>query len=268
MRPTRPPAPRAPLVWALLGALWLGAVVGRARVARAPTTTGPGAAARRRRAGRPTAGWCSTRARPTLVMLAHPRCSCTRASLGRAGRADGAGAASAEGLRRVHQAGRRRGRAGWEHTDLWEPAPRIPGRHRGARRRRRARPRVFGAETSGQTFLYAHRRHAAVQRRHDRRPRPRRRQRRPRRAARAPDRQDAAGRRTTPCSAARSSRRTIAPEPRRAARLPMPRSRALTPSPLTAGSRGADARDPRGRRALSRSTSRRSTGAPIGCSPS
>jgi hypothetical protein len=87
-------------------------------------------------------------------MLAHPRCSCTRASV----------AELAELIARAPQRSKvyvvfvRPGRLGasadWERTDLWRQAAAIPGvtvtrdddgREAG----------LFRAETSGQTFLYA-----------------------------------------------------------------------------------------------------------------
>lgn len=88
---------------------------------------------------------------PTLVMLAHPHCSCTRASL----------AELAEVLARATD----RPKTivvflkpasfgdGWEQTDLWQTASRLPnvvvvkddeGRE----------AQAFGAATSGQTLLY------------------------------------------------------------------------------------------------------------------
>jgi len=91
------------------------------------------------------------RDRPTLVVFAHPQCSCTRASLGEL----------AEALARAS----RRPRTyvlflrpvgfpeGWEQTDLWRTAAALPDatvvRDDDGRESRR-----FGAATSGQTLLY------------------------------------------------------------------------------------------------------------------
>lgn len=88
---------------------------------------------------------------PTLVMLAHPRCDCTRASLGEL----------AELLARAQQRPRtfvvfiRPGgvAAGWEKTGTFVQATRIPGvtvirDDNGAEAER------FGVSTSGQTLLY------------------------------------------------------------------------------------------------------------------
>jgi hypothetical protein len=88
---------------------------------------------------------------PTLVMLAHPRCVCTRASL----------MELAEVLARAETKPRtyvlflrpREFADGWEHTALWRQATALPGttavKDDGGLEARR-----FGAETSGQTMLY------------------------------------------------------------------------------------------------------------------
>lgn len=91
------------------------------------------------------------RGRPTLVMLVHPQCTCSRASL----------AELAELLARARPRPRTfvlfikpAGFAdGWEQTDLWQTASRLPGVTviRDDEGREAAR---FGAATSGQTFLY------------------------------------------------------------------------------------------------------------------
>jgi hypothetical protein len=88
---------------------------------------------------------------PTLVMFAHPKCPCSRASIGELARL------------MVHVHGRvalevvfyrpAGVESGWEHTDLWNAAALIPGV------RLRAdddgvEARRFGALTSGHTFLY------------------------------------------------------------------------------------------------------------------
>jgi len=89
--------------------------------------------------------------RPTLVLLAHPQCSCTRATLGEL----------AEALARA----RTRPRTyvlflkpeafsnGWEQTDLWRAAAALPDvtvlRDDDGREALR-----FGTATSGQTLLY------------------------------------------------------------------------------------------------------------------
>jgi hypothetical protein len=89
--------------------------------------------------------------RPTLVMLAHPHCTCTRASLGEL----------AEALARARTRPRtyvlfmtpKYFRDGWEQTDLWRTATAIPDvtvvRDDDGRLAQH-----FGAATSGQTLLY------------------------------------------------------------------------------------------------------------------
>jgi hypothetical protein len=91
---------------------------------------------------------------PTLVLLAHPQCTCTRASLGEL----------AEVLGRVRTPPRTyvlflkpsQFVNGWEKTDLWRTASSLPNvtivRDDDGREAER-----FGAVTSGQTLLYDHR---------------------------------------------------------------------------------------------------------------
>jgi hypothetical protein len=89
---------------------------------------------------------------PTLVMLAHPRCPCTRASIAELARL--AASVGREGMigyvlfYRAEDAD-----AAWAETDLWNSAAAIPGI--------RVEPDVggrlaeaFGAVTSGQVVLY------------------------------------------------------------------------------------------------------------------
>jgi hypothetical protein len=87
----------------------------------------------------------------TLIMLAHPQCSCTRASLGEL----------AEVLARAEV----RPKTivvflkpstfgdGWEQTELWRTAARLPNVSV-VRDDDGVEARSFGAATSGQTFLY------------------------------------------------------------------------------------------------------------------
>jgi hypothetical protein len=90
-------------------------------------------------------------AKPTLVMLAHPRCDCTRASLGEL----------EELLARVTYRPRTfvvfvkpGGTAsGWEQSGTWDQAKRIPG-VTVVRDDDGAEARRFGVHTSGQTLLY------------------------------------------------------------------------------------------------------------------
>ena len=89
--------------------------------------------------------------RPTLMMFAHPRCPCTRASLGELERllaqVPGRLTAHVAFLKPVDTA------MDWEKTDLWRKAASIPGvsvyaDNAGSEARR------FHSQTSGQTLLY------------------------------------------------------------------------------------------------------------------
>jgi hypothetical protein len=89
--------------------------------------------------------------RATFVMFAHPRCPCTRASLGELERI----MERCQGRLETHvlfwqPAG---APANWAHTDLWSRAAGIPGVRVAADVGGRETAR-FGARTSGQTFLY------------------------------------------------------------------------------------------------------------------
>src|SRR5918911_2921781 len=89
--------------------------------------------------------------RATLIMLAHPHCPCTRASIGELARlmtqAEGRVTAYMLFIKPAEFSG------GWEKTDLWASAAAIPGvsvvaDDEGVEARR------FHALTSGQTVLY------------------------------------------------------------------------------------------------------------------
>src|SRR6185312_5633920 len=89
---------------------------------------------------------------PELVVLIHPKCPCTRATIGELGRlmTDCQGKLAATVLV-LHPANMP---AGWEKTDLWTSAAAIPGvsviaDDQGTEIRR------FGAATSGQALLYS-----------------------------------------------------------------------------------------------------------------
>jgi hypothetical protein len=88
---------------------------------------------------------------PTLVMLAHPRCPCTRASIGELA----IGMAKLQGRVAAHILFAVPTGAGedWKRTDQWNSAARIPGVavHADPGGREAAR---FGAKTSGQVVLY------------------------------------------------------------------------------------------------------------------
>lgn len=89
--------------------------------------------------------------RPTLVFLAHPQCSCTRASLGEL--AEALARAAARPKTYVVFLKPSAFADGWEKTGLWETAAGLPDttvvRDDDGREAIR-----FGAATSGQTLLY------------------------------------------------------------------------------------------------------------------
>src|SRR5262245_28219689 len=111
-------------LWGVLGVLWLAALGVGARVLWTYQST-PGAAAVGRARWPAASRLPRDPARPTLVLVAHPHCVCTRASL----------AELAVLMRRLP--GRVAGRvvfvrpggmpAGWEKTDTWRSAQGIPG---------------------------------------------------------------------------------------------------------------------------------------------
>jgi hypothetical protein len=141
---------RGTILWCIAGAIWLAAVATGLGL-MAVYANRPGAAAQA------PAEWpMSSRLhrRPgaaVLVMLAHPRCDCTRASL----------TELAELMARMPRRAdafvvfiKPQGVTGdWEQTDLWRQAARIPGvtvvRDDGGVEAAR-----FGSQTSGQTLLY------------------------------------------------------------------------------------------------------------------
>jgi hypothetical protein len=134
----------------IAAAIWVSTVAASYRAIRRFEST-PG-----RAAAAPTswpAGSSLVRAEgaSTLVMLVHPQCSCTRASLQEL---QAVIEKSPRTLRtyvvvfRPHQA-----RAGWEQTDIYAAAMRLRGTRVIVDEDGREAKR-FGAFTSGQTFLY------------------------------------------------------------------------------------------------------------------
>jgi hypothetical protein len=140
-----------PRVWVPVGVtIWLGAAAAGLLVLWQYDNT-PGIAANA--PGQWPAGSALVRAtdRPTLVMLAHPHCTCTRASLGELREA--IARAQTTPTTYVLFMTPKHFPDGWEHTDLWRTASALPGvtvvRDDNGREAQR-----FGAETSGQTLLY------------------------------------------------------------------------------------------------------------------
>ncbi len=89
--------------------------------------------------------------RDTLIMFVHPRCPCTRASLGELNRllaqSDGRIAAHVLFFRPPNYP------ANWTHTELWQTAAAIPG-VTVQEDMNDAVARKFGAETSGYVLFY------------------------------------------------------------------------------------------------------------------
>ena len=147
--PTETATKRRPWLW-IATAVWLiAAVTGLSVLWRYDNEPGVGANAPARW---PAASVLArTPGQSTLVLLAHPQCSCTPASL----------AELAEVLARARTSPRTYVlflkpvgvSSKWEQTDLWKTAAAIPGvtlvRDDDGREARR-----FGSETSGQTLLY------------------------------------------------------------------------------------------------------------------
>ena len=88
---------------------------------------------------------------PTLVLLAHPQCSCTRATLGELAEA----LARAKSFPKTYVVFLKPSSMpdGWEKTELWKKASSLPAVTVVADEDGREAER-FGAVTSGQTFLY------------------------------------------------------------------------------------------------------------------
>jgi hypothetical protein len=141
----------SPRVWVpLLGSIWLVAATAGLWVLWQYDNT-PGERARAPEHWPAPTKLTRATDRPTLIVLAHPHCTCTRASLGEL----------AEAIARARTPPRTyvlfmaptSFADGWENTDLWRTAAGIPGvtvvRDDDGREARR-----FGAETSGQTLLY------------------------------------------------------------------------------------------------------------------
>jgi hypothetical protein len=137
-------------LWGAVTAVWLlGAIAGLSVLWRFDNAPGLGANAPGQWPRDSALNRASGRA--TLVLLAHPQCSCTRASLDELG----------EALARAHTRPKtyvlflkpEGVSSGWEQTDSWRMAAALPGvtvvRDDSGREALR-----FGAATSGQTLLY------------------------------------------------------------------------------------------------------------------
>ncbi len=140
-----------PRVWLpVVGIVWLGAAAAGLWVLWRYDNT-PGSAAHAPEEWPALSALTRATDRPTLVMLAHPHCTCTRASLGEL----------AEAIARARTPPKtyvlfmtpKGFEDGWEQTDLWRTAAGLPGVTVVRDDDGRA-ARAFGAATSGQTLLY------------------------------------------------------------------------------------------------------------------
>lgn len=138
------------LLSSLFGIGWIASIAcGFAVFARYDNTPGRvGAVA----AQWPAPGVALDQQRPTLIMAAHPRCPCTRASIGELAQimAQAEGKLSAYVLF-VKPAG---ADEAWDQTDLWRSARQIPG-VTVLEDRDGAMANKLGAATSGHTLLYS-----------------------------------------------------------------------------------------------------------------
>jgi hypothetical protein len=138
------------LTWIAAGACWLGAV-GTGLFVLMQYDNTPGDPARAPQRWPSASAIARQEGRPTLLMLAHPQCDCTRASLGELAellaRAPGRARAYVLFVRPEGVP------AGWERSGLWDRAASIPdvtvmSDPAGFEALR------FGVQTSGQTLLY------------------------------------------------------------------------------------------------------------------
>lgn len=144
----------------LIGLLWLGGV-GKGILFLWGYAHTPGQAAQAMEAWPANSRLRLSSHRPTLVMMVHPHCPCSRASVGELEilmtRAHGSLEATVLFFKPSQGTFE-----GWEKTDLWQSASRTPGVTTlvdldGLEAKR------FGAMTSGQAFLYSPRGHLLFQ---------------------------------------------------------------------------------------------------------
>jgi hypothetical protein len=144
---------RRPVVTAVLilaGVIWAGTVGAMYRTMRRFETT-PGRAAAALPSWPRASRIVPASDRWTLVMLIHPHCGCSRASVEElSGIIEKAGPSLQTYVLVYRPAGFR---SGWENTDVLEAAARLPGARLVTDVDGREAQR-FGGFTSGQTFLY------------------------------------------------------------------------------------------------------------------
>ena len=141
---------RRRLLWAAAGTVWLVAVVvGLALVASYDHR--PGAQSNSPDAWPDETPLVRSHEQPTLVMFAHPRCDCTRASLAEFAEVMARAAVRPKAYVVFIRPGRVESR--WEMTELWRAAEAIPG-VRVVRDDDGEESKRFRVQTSGQTLLY------------------------------------------------------------------------------------------------------------------
>ncbi|MDQ2918483.1 MAG: hypothetical protein M3R10_01220 [Verrucomicrobiota bacterium] len=142
---------RTVLVSVVLGATWLASIAFGMRILL-NYDNGPGRTATVPKNFPAQSALVLATDRPTLVMLAHPRCPCTRASVGELAQI----MAELQGQVKAYVVFAKPADSGpdWNDTDLWRSVAEIPGvtpvGDDGGLESRR-----FGAETSGHTLLFA-----------------------------------------------------------------------------------------------------------------
>ncbi len=134
----------------MLGTIWLGTAAAGLSVLWKYDNT-PGEAARAPEQWPASSTLARATDRPTLVMLAHPQCTCTRASVGEL--AEAIARARTQPKTYILFMTPTSMADGWERTDLWRTAASLPG-VTVVRDADGHAARAFGTATSGQTLLY------------------------------------------------------------------------------------------------------------------
>jgi hypothetical protein len=136
-------------VWLVLPLWVVAALVGMRSLLN--YQVGAGAAAQAPATWPATSSVPRSATRPLVLLLAHPRCPCTRATVSELERIEAqTGGQLPVVVLFVLPAGRE---PQWVHTDLWQSAARIPG-VRVVIDRGGVEARRFGVSTSGQTLFY------------------------------------------------------------------------------------------------------------------
>jgi len=149
--PILKPNAKTVLLTAVLGIIWAGAIAAGLRVLLNYETS-PGGVGVVPNSWPANSSIALAKDRPTLVMVAHPQCPCTRASMSELAQV----VARVQNKARVYVLFYTPSAIGpqWDNTNLRREAAEIPGvtvlsDRDGVEARR------FGAETSGHTFLFA-----------------------------------------------------------------------------------------------------------------